>query len=764
MRFLRLSGLFQKSGLFHKRSRSDTALAVLPSIPTVPSETRPASTGAIYNLASSSRDTSDVFAPYISAIPLSITVPNGTSVQFPHYVPAPPPDAHPQSQLALVLALTKRIHDLEAKVQSQSDTEAQISALKAKHHSERDAHHALGDTNARLAQEVRELQGENTKLRGELYVALSHSPATTSDERMRKLAAENAALVAERVRHRRFIELMISVGAHKPVLDRAYQELLSGEDPEAALVASIKEALARPAPDNVWRELLEPVVGRRSPEEYLAQVRCTLSARRETRDWRKRAKFWKATAVNSKHPLELVTPSPSDISSILEELSPERQKAVDDLARTRRNGCYIPRGSSTEQDIIASVATSSSADVAPSQSVISALPSISEVHEEDVSNIQVDTAAPPQLAFPALPSGSSFSRDMKMMIAAPSLTFLPTTQSSATVRSYVNLPPLASQAFRDSHSIKGIASRSSGTRRSADLVSPSRSITSNGRGPGLGASTSSSSQSSSSSRCTPPKLKVDTEEPASDSPTPSRSASSVIDIVLAARATASTSRTSSIGAALAEVVAMFSRSSAVPAASRTTTTPVPSSASSSSAASSASESVARSSGSASGSATPPNGEDGLVLIMPGPAHTPQQRSRASANSSAQSSPSRTPASTPDKKSRLPVLARAVRRLSISRPMLVDTTNAATFGFSTVQKSKRKEAMRSEEGEEVLETPKGRTGVSGKEAKGRSRAQTTPEATSPVRPSKIPMGRRIKRFSRSSLRKHAQTSSKECRVQ
>ncbi|OCH87170.1 hypothetical protein OBBRIDRAFT_694930, partial [Obba rivulosa] len=124
---------------------------------------------------------------------------------------------------------------------------------------------------------------------------------------------------------------MISVGAHKPVLDQAYRDLVSGKEPEAALVSAIKEAIAQPGPDNVWRELLEPVVGQRSPEDYLAQVRCTLSARRETREWRKRAKFWKGTATEGGTRGGTITPSPSDISSIMEEFLPERQKPVDEL-------------------------------------------------------------------------------------------------------------------------------------------------------------------------------------------------------------------------------------------------------------------------------------------------------------------------------------------------------------------------------------------------------------------------------------------------
>ncbi|KAL6306885.1 hypothetical protein BKA93DRAFT_709320, partial [Sparassis latifolia] len=122
---------------------------------------------------------------------------------------------------------------------------------------------------------------------------------------------------------------MIAIGGHKPVLDRAYRDLSAGTDPEAALVTAIKEATARP--DSVWATLLEPLIGTRTPEEYLAQVQCTLRARKELRDWRKRAKFWKRAAREADAHAATVTPSPSDVSSVVEVLPPARQEAVNTL-------------------------------------------------------------------------------------------------------------------------------------------------------------------------------------------------------------------------------------------------------------------------------------------------------------------------------------------------------------------------------------------------------------------------------------------------
>ncbi|EIW53674.1 uncharacterized protein TRAVEDRAFT_134012, partial [Trametes versicolor FP-101664 SS1] len=119
---------------------------------------------------------------------------------------------------------------------------------------------------------------------------------------------------------------MLAAGEPKPVVQSAYGQVLEGVDPETALVAAIKEAVAQPG--NVWRQLLEPVTGVRTQDDYLAQVRCTLSARAQTQDWRKRAKFWKQTAKEDERHGDTVTPSISAISAVVDALPQERQEKV----------------------------------------------------------------------------------------------------------------------------------------------------------------------------------------------------------------------------------------------------------------------------------------------------------------------------------------------------------------------------------------------------------------------------------------------------
>ncbi|KAI0717664.1 hypothetical protein C8T65DRAFT_532055, partial [Cerioporus squamosus] len=119
---------------------------------------------------------------------------------------------------------------------------------------------------------------------------------------------------------------MVSAGAHKPVLEAVYQQVTEGEDPEAALVDAIKSATAQR--DSVWCRLLEPVVGVRTQDEYLAQLRCTLDARRHTVDWRKRAKFWKGAAKEEGRHVDTVTPSVSALSDLAVILPQDRQETV----------------------------------------------------------------------------------------------------------------------------------------------------------------------------------------------------------------------------------------------------------------------------------------------------------------------------------------------------------------------------------------------------------------------------------------------------
>ncbi|KAF8185045.1 hypothetical protein K438DRAFT_1453176, partial [Mycena galopus ATCC 62051] len=121
---------------------------------------------------------------------------------------------------------------------------------------------------------------------------------------------------------------MISIGLHQRVLGDAHAAMRAGIDPDQSLVDAIKEAAA--VPGSPWSTIIPSVTGPRTPDEYRSSLTLTLKTRKELRDARKIAKFWKRIA-GEQGPTGIVTPSVSTISSIHEPLPAERQKAVEEL-------------------------------------------------------------------------------------------------------------------------------------------------------------------------------------------------------------------------------------------------------------------------------------------------------------------------------------------------------------------------------------------------------------------------------------------------
>lgn len=142
---------------------------------------------------------------------------------------------------------------------------------------------------------VRDLEAQNQRLQDELC-GLRRTLGDTETERD-TLHTENTHL-------RTLLDL--------PVLSGILERVASGADAEDAVVHAIQTALRQPG--SAWRQILEPVTGPRSPEDYIAQVNCTLRARREGRRWMQRAAFWKGHVKDG----AVVTPSASQLSDVLE--------------------------------------------------------------------------------------------------------------------------------------------------------------------------------------------------------------------------------------------------------------------------------------------------------------------------------------------------------------------------------------------------------------------------------------------------------------
>ncbi|KAL7284528.1 hypothetical protein ACG7TL_001820 [Trametes sanguinea] len=754
MRFPRLSHLF------HRRAKSEPELSRLASAPTAAPTTRRASDTQLATSLGRSNPTSalpDVFTAYVPPAPLAFTTFHShqdrhgrdASLQSPFYVQ---PSGATSPSRSIVSVLKHRICDLE-------------DALKT----ERESYEAALQANEGLVHDVAVLQSEVLDLRRELFSVLADATpqaprASHSGDALQfqALAAEHAALAAECERLRRFVEILrVTESDAQPVLASAYTSILDGDEPEAALVAAIKRALIS-QPDSVWRELLEPVTGVRTQDEYLAQVRCTLDARAHSRDWRKKAAFWKRAAREDGRHGETITPSASALSETVDVLPPARQQKVEEMREALREGKLPLRVSHLRESVpeIGNLRINAPAATGETNVPGASVPDPLAISPTALSGLDIralavhetscedDCAADPLTTTTCLPASSS------SMV-------LPSASSSATVHS--NLPPLASETFRASHSIKSVSSRSSSrsfpAKQASTPAHAALSLTTRSLRESISASASVSTQDSAKSRRRRAKIIA----------VPVASRSVPDERGLAASTTKSTSRWSFFGpsrsvisavASIAHDIAMRAgdtrNSGEVVQDAICDVVPTASGSEVSDPASDTSVDTTVADQPPKTPSRPPSSslpkalldfnsspEDDLVLVLHSDFSGSSYRATPSAPPpSPTPGANRSPSSahtTPEKRSRLPVRMpglKAIKRFSasihISRPVLVETTNAATFGFPVV--------------------PSAVGG--GKEAGGgmqpRGRAPSVMErpglaGASPPRPSKIPMGRKLQRF-------------------
>ncbi|THH16022.1 hypothetical protein EUX98_g9368 [Antrodiella citrinella] len=694
---------FPKLYNFFRRSRSDTALAAARRTSRSASDEsrriRPVSSSFFDTRLPA--DDSQKLSPILSSVPVDPISVTKTTTQIlegndlkeslvTSSLPILPvnPDQHTHGP-----TLAKRVLELEAALMVQAEAnDRMVSVLEEALEAERTAFNESQDTNTLLSADISKLQADVMHARGELYTALHAQlrfSTGTESERNIALAQENDRLL-------RFVKLIISCGAHDTVLERTCARVEQGYDPEESVVDAIK--LAMEDPESIWRRLLDPLVGSRSPQDYLAQTKCTLKARRESRDWQKRTRFWKETARQDGRHASIVTPSVSQLSDVSAIAVPtERKVVLDDMLGKLREGA-LPLTMETRASALldgsslAKVLTQTQGLPPPSGSVHSS------------STIQAGLATIVESASesdedPFATSGVAASQSSRTL--SPDAPFPDGHGPSMT------LAPLASITFRESHSIKSISSR---RRRSR-----------------LSSSNSTSSQDSRVSRLSDRKAKVFAA---------SRSVSLLdVSASLAVPSAAGLLNSGASGSGMSfdsteELARMVAATvqvqnillhgdrphSLIPPPSEATTmmtstlAPTPTR---------LALPVA---------STPPRKKSPINLNSP-----PPSQSYKRATPPPPATTSSTPASSPDaKKSKLPVLKfssvpRTIRRrLSISRPVLVDTTNAGAVpssktgaGFVGVQRSlagggreKENSSLRKEE-----------SGVGSSWAVGKSRLQS-----------------------------------------
>ncbi len=376
----------------------------------------------------------------IAPLPLTTLPPPTPEVEIVEAVSLSDGVNNPDASTTL---LKRRISELERSLEARSGDAKRISALEAELRIERVALQEAREANDLLSADISELQADVMRARKELYDTLNQQiPNEGVPEKIQQLEAENERL-------RKFIGIVVSSGGHKPVLQRAFDNVADGRDPEEALLDAIRDAILQQ--DSIWKTLLEPVLGPRSQAEYLAQVNCTLRARRDVRDWRKRARFWKINAKDDGRHEDTVTPSVSQLSDIVEVLSPERQKALDALVEKLRFGnlqklehAELAEGgepSTRALDVVGPHSVTNNTNIAPSTSYLGSTP-LSPIKEADGEMVASDR--------------SSVGRSLAT--TGPPLSLRPIS-TITSISPSVNLAPLASVTFRESNSIKTSSSK-----------------------------------------------------------------------------------------------------------------------------------------------------------------------------------------------------------------------------------------------------------------------------------------------------------------
>ena len=614
---------------FHKRSRSDSAL-YRRAQPEVQLPPRPVSVSFSNGLVLPLDTQHSLFSELLSGVPvtpLTVSIPqpvSSSAVSSASQISA-------ASQPVVIDALARRIQELEDTMRSQEQSNTRPSSVDSPSESAQDTLRDAEQRNSQLVDEVAQLRSELELTRIELDT-----------------------LRTDHTRARGLLDI--------PVLSSILAQVSSGADAEDALVAAIKAAVAEPG--SAWRALLEPVTGPRAPEDYIAQVHCTLRARREGRAWQKRAAFWRHSAKADGAHEDTVTPSASALSEVVDALGVGRRSTAGAApARLCDSGTVVSLVQVQVQVEVVEQVEQVEAEKAATESVESPSTSLSPVREAAGSQ-----PSPPPAAEDPFSSGTVKPKPA-LEHSETAQTVTEARDAERTVpRPCANLQPLASVTFRESHSIRSLSPKKEGA-----LVASASTL---------------SRKSAKSSRASVPA------EPS----TPKR----VPEALIPSDCSSGSLSSSTSSAASGAVLVATSPSAPPPDTSRETagsdfsstswdliSTFINKSLSFSS--------LARTLGSSPAAASRPGPADvgSFAPPSPRPPQPAQSPPRPTRIPSPPGSAGSTPASSPAKKSRLPLpttvqrvvksampqTARIMRRFSrqIGKPVLVDSTNAAAVG-------------------------------------------------------------------------------------
>ncbi|KAH7888516.1 hypothetical protein F5I97DRAFT_709737 [Phlebopus sp. FC_14] len=295
---------FKGFRLLHRRTRSEGDVSCLvPTPSTSPEKHSSSAVFTVYNGTSPEISPRSVVAPVF--VPLEMSLPSfAPCVQLYSLEPATLPAASPT--IEQVATLNARITDLETSL---------VCLREEKESLERD----LEDYRA-------DLLNTRNELYSEMLNSARHQQQSIHDFHMiQKLEARN----------QRMQGLLVDIGIPRNTVDEICRVLDFGTGSADDIILNA----IRDASDDTTSPLakLKPIIaGDRTPDHYQAALDLILSMRKEVRSQKKVAKFWKKLAQEDGRHATTITPSPSDISSIRENLTPERQRALNALIARRR--------------------------------------------------------------------------------------------------------------------------------------------------------------------------------------------------------------------------------------------------------------------------------------------------------------------------------------------------------------------------------------------------------------------------------------------
>ncbi len=193
----------------------------------------------------------------------------------------------------------------------------------------------------------------------------------------------------------KLVKSLIDLGlqTEEPVFPRVYKAVMAGEPHDEAVVEAIRDAASKPT--SPWSSIIPAVIGPRTNDQYISALNMTLQCRRENRELQAVKKFWKGVAKEDEANADLITPSASTLSAVHVPLSQDRQHAVDNLLTKLRDGT-IPIRSQVLRQATVPLEPNLSNAAANESDVFASLPSL---HPEpstssDISVSQSSSSGP----------------------------------------------------------------------------------------------------------------------------------------------------------------------------------------------------------------------------------------------------------------------------------------------------------------------------------------------------------------------------------